>query len=120
MTTQLLAAREFKKAIRTIDSHGSSFSGNNLYPKPSRLNHGATRQIGAGKPTRKTEVIFDAAGHAGLATRRFAFDHHCSQTLARAIHSRSESGWTTADDGEIVERFRSACFESGVFGEFRQ
>src|SRR5215213_10567951 len=117
MTTELRSVCKFQKAIWTIDSYFSSFRRNNFNAESSGLDHCSSCEVGAGESTRETEIVFNATGHAGLATRSFALDHDCSQSLTRAIDCGGESGWTTADDCEVVECFRRACSESGVFGK---
>src|ERR1041385_3163812 len=116
MTTELSAVGKFQKAIWTIDSYFSGFGRNNFNAETPGLDHCSSCQIGAGQSARKAEIVFNTARHTGRTTRRFAFDHDCSQSLARAIHRGCEPGWTTADNREIVERFRSASLESRVFG----
>src|SRR5690349_2192330 len=117
MTTQLLPVRQFQKAIWTIDPYFRRLCRNDLDAESSGLDHRAACQIGSGESTRKAEVVFNPARHAGLSARRFAFDHYGSQTLARAVDRGGQSGWTTSDDGKIVERLSRACSESGVFGK---
>src|SRR5690242_17498746 len=117
MTTQLLTVGEFQEAIWTINSQFSRLRGNDLDAESSGLDHRAPREVSARQSTRKAEIVFDPTRHAGLSTRRFAFDHHGSQTFARTVDRGRKSGWTTTDDREIVERFGRASFESCVFGE---
>ncbi len=120
MTTELGSVCEFQKAIWTIDSYFGRFRRKDLNAEAPRLDHCSSCEVGAGESARKTEIVFDAARHAGLTTWRFPLDHDCSQSLARAIDRRGQSGWTTTDDCEIVERFCCASSEPGVFSKLRQ
>src|SRR5690349_7565169 len=120
MTTELRSACEFQKAIWTINTHFSRFRRNDLDAETSGLDHCTSREVGAGESAWKPEIVFNTTRHAGLTTRRFALDHHCAQSFARAVNCRGESGWTTADDYEIVEIFCRASSESGMFSEVRE
>ena len=104
MTGNLRAIGKFQIPVGALNTNANGFlRREDLHAKAPRLRNSTTRQVKAGEPGRKAEIILNPRTKSGLASRRFALDDHRAQALARAIHSRGKSRGTAANDSEIIE-----------------
>src|SRR5258708_30701202 len=76
--------------------------------------------IGSRRYLSKTKIGLDARAEPGLATRRFAFDHHGVQALAGAINGGSESRRAASDNGEVIETGLRVRAQTDFVGNRRQ
>ena len=67
---------------------------------------GARHQSHATDPGRKTEIILDARGGAGLAAERAAIEHQHRKPLGRRIDRGGEARGSGADNGDIEDAVR--------------
>ena len=77
--------------------------GQHLGAELGRLEPGPPRQLGAGHPVRKTEVVLDPGALAGLATGRCSLHKNGAQSLGGAVYRRPQPGRAAPDHDEVIE-----------------
>ena len=98
---QLLFIVEHDAAGVRIDA--DDFAGDeDLCSEPLGLPVRTARELGAGNPAWKAEVVLDPRRCLRLAARRFLFNDDRAQTLRGAIHGGGETRRAAADDHRIV------------------
>src|SRR5208282_3690384 len=117
------AIGKFYEAIGAIDVEADNvLRRKNFNAKTAGLGDGPEGQVGAGKSRGKAEIVFDAGAEASLSTGSFALDHNRAKTLGSTINRSGEPGWSTTDDGEVVEiceRMRAQANFVGHCGQRR-
>src|SRR6266436_1379560 len=104
MTGNLRTIGKFQVPIGALNTNANGFlRREDLHAKAPRLRDSTTRQVKAGEPGRKAEIILNPRTKSGLASRRFALDDHRAQAFAGSIHGGSKPRRTSANDGKIVE-----------------
>src|SRR5580765_507683 len=68
------------------------------------LNYGPLRQIASGKAGGKSHVVLNLGTAPCLPARSHAIEQERFQSFRSAIYGRRQSGWSGADDDQIINR----------------
>src|SRR5215211_8495051 len=99
----LCTVGERHDTVGVLHAHRADLLGRQyLHLEPPRLVHRPPRQITAGKPCRKAEVVLDAAARSRLPAWRFALYEDRLQALRSSVDRGREAGWPSADYHKVV------------------
>src|ERR1700686_86201 len=95
---------QLDEPIRSFGAPPDGFLRRQNFPsKTLRLHDRAPSQIVTAESGRKSKIVLDSRTHAGLAARRFAFNHHCVQALRRTLNEGRQSCRSATYNRQIVK-----------------
>jgi hypothetical protein len=116
----LVSARESDDPGKTVDRDALGFPQvDDLGVEATALTQGALRQVGAGKPARKAEVVLDPRALARLPAWGIAFDQRRAQPFRSSVDGAGQARRSSADDHEVVAAVQWPRGQAQRFGELQ-
>jgi hypothetical protein len=100
---QLATVCKREAFVSAVDRHAGYLERRQrLRAETLRLGQRSTSQFTSADSRREPKIVFDSRARACLPTWRMPIEHQRSEPFRRAVHRRSKSGGTGADNHQIV------------------
>src|SRR6187402_326852 len=117
-STDLSTVSQLDDAILTLRTETLRPLRDNLRAQTRGLQKCPLAQLLAADTAGEAEVVLDLGTGARLPPRRIRFEDQRTKPLAGAVHRRSKSGRTRANDDQVVELLGSPCAHTQLLCEF--